>query len=100
MCSKIATSISTKNNDAVIIIPLQKGAYQLGIAATIEKIAHHWQLAAPAHDDISTSSLFERSWNLGLQVEICIFGTWFFIKIINLLVLLTVKFQSLELGKH
>jgi len=51
MCSKIATSISTKNNEAVIVIPLQKGAYQLGIAATIEEIAHHWQLAAPSHDE-------------------------------------------------
>lgn len=51
MCSKIATSISTKNNEAVIVIPLQKGAYQLGIAATIEEIANHWQLAAPSHDE-------------------------------------------------
>lgn len=51
MCSKIATSIRTKNNEAVIVMPLQKGAYQLGIAATIEEIAHHWQLAAPTHDE-------------------------------------------------
>ncbi len=51
MYSKIATSISTKNNEAVIVMPLQQGAYQLGIAATIEEIAHDWQLAAPAHDE-------------------------------------------------
>jgi len=51
MCSKIATSISTKNNEAVIVVPLQKGAYQLGIAATIGAVAHHWQLAAPVHDE-------------------------------------------------
>lgn len=51
MCSKIATSISTKNNEAAIVIPLQKGAYQLGIVKAIEKIAHHWQVAAPTHDE-------------------------------------------------
>lgn len=51
MYSKIATSISTKNNEAVIVVPLQKGAYQLGIAATIAEIAQHWQLAAPPHDE-------------------------------------------------
>lgn len=51
MCSKIATSISTKNNETTVVIPLQKGAYQLGIASTIEEIADHWQLAAPAHDE-------------------------------------------------
>ena len=51
MCSKIATSISTKNNEKAIIIPLQKGAYQLGIARTIQEVANHWRLAAPAHDE-------------------------------------------------
>ena len=51
MCSKIVTSISTKNNEAAIVVPLQQGAYQLGIAETIEAIANHWQLVAPAHDE-------------------------------------------------
>lgn len=51
MCAKIATSINTKSKDETIVLPLLKGAYQLGIAATIQDIAEDWELTAPAHDE-------------------------------------------------
>jgi len=52
MCSKIATSIKTKSTEETIIIPIMKGAYQLGIASSIDTVSNHWQIIAPAHDDI------------------------------------------------
>jgi len=51
MCPKIATSINTQHKDKTTFIPLQKGAYQLGITNTISEIAHLWELAAPSHDE-------------------------------------------------
>ncbi|MEM1119031.1 MAG: hypothetical protein AAGJ18_01195 [Bacteroidota bacterium] len=51
MCPKTATSISNPAKDKTRFIPLQKGAYQLGIANSIGEIAHFWELAAPSHDE-------------------------------------------------
>lgn len=51
MRPKIATSINTRPKDEPTFIPLQKGAYQLGIANAISEVAHLWELAAPSHDE-------------------------------------------------
>jgi len=51
MCSKIATGIKTKSNDEVIVVPLMKGAYRLGISKTIDTLANDWGLVAPTHDE-------------------------------------------------
>ncbi len=51
MRPKIATSINTKSKDETIIVPLMKGAYQLGMVKTIDAISNHWELIAPAHDE-------------------------------------------------
>ena len=51
MFQKITTSINTKSKDETIIIPLLKGAYQLGISRSIQEIMKDWALVAPTHDE-------------------------------------------------
>ena len=55
MGPKIVTRINTKSKDETIVVPLLKGAYQLGIASSIAAISTDWEKVAPSFDDFLQS---------------------------------------------